>query len=54
MTDAEQAQAQKLLDMCKRLGPEQMRILLTYGEGILVAMDHFGISPIAESHPVER
>ena len=43
LTDLERAQAWKLAEICRRLGPEQMRLWLTFGEGIAAAMDHFGI-----------
>ena len=43
LTDLEKAQAVKLAEISKMLGPEQMRLWLTFGEGFVAAMDHFGI-----------
>ena len=54
MSEQERTVALGLADACKRLGPDQMRILMIFAEGFVAAMDHFGIQPAVENRTAEQ
>ena len=51
--EQEQTIARGLADACKRLGPEQMQLLMIFCEGFTAAMDHFGIQPAVENRTAD-
>ena len=53
MSEQDQTTARGLADACKRLGPEQMQLLMIFCEGFTAAMDHFGIQPAVENRTAD-